>query len=213
MKVTEDMRADRDWLVQTHNRTVGASEADSKVAWNDLSEAGWADVFARISGTWRLFDDQRRPTNRMPFRDRQALLQTCGVFKAGLVLAALDLWVASPDGARPPAAADLYALIAQPQAANSKTNLEPPCRRDQRPEALALVADIIARGRKACECCPAPMTLVRDDHDTLWCPDCGGVETGQADAATSPPDEPAADAELHDLGAVLRLRRVREAAA
>lgn len=212
MKVTEDMKADRDWLVQTHNRTAGGTDADTRIAWNDLSEAGWSDVFARISGTWRLFDDQRRPTNRMPFRDRHALLQTCGVFKAGLVLAALDLWVASPDGARPPAAADLYALIAQPQGAQGKANLEPPVRRDQRPEALAFVAGLISDGRKVCECCPAPMTLVRDEHDTLWCPNCGGIEMGQADAATAGPEEPDADVELRDLGAVIRLRRVREAA-
>jgi hypothetical protein len=131
------------------------------------------------------------------------------VFKAGQVLAALDLWIASPDGRNPPAAADVFQLIAQPQGVTSKTNLDPPLRRDQRPEALALVADLIARGERVCECCPAPMTLVRDEHDTLWCPDCSGIETGQADAASAGPDEPAADAELHDLGAVLRLRRIR----
>lgn len=209
MKITEDMKADRDELVRIFNRTVGGTDADVKVAWTDLSEMGWSDVFSRMSGTWQWWSDTGRPANRMPFRDCHALLQTCGVFRASLVLSALELWVASPDGSKPPKPADLYRLIANPQEVTSKTNLDPPVRRDQRPEVLSLVADLIGRGERVCECCPAPMTLVRDDHDTLWCPTCGGIETGQADAATAGPDEPAVDAELHDLGAVLRLRRVR----
>lgn len=210
MKVTEDMKADRDWLIQTHNRTVGGTQADTQVAWNDLAEAGWTDVFGRISGTWRQFDDNRRPTNRMPFRDQRALLQTCGVFKAPLVLSALDLWIASPDGARQPSPADLFQLIAQPQARDGAANLEPVLRRDQRPEVLAFTADLIANGEPICECTPAPATLVRDTHDVLWCPDCAGIEAGQADAATAGPNEPAADVDVHDLTAVLRLKRVRQ---
>lgn len=216
MKVTEDMRDDRDWLVQTLNRTVGGSQADTKVAWSDLGEAGWTDVFARISGTWTQFEDSGRPTNRMPFRSCAALLQVCGVFKAGLVLAALDLWVASPDGARQPSPADLFQLIAQPQSAREgAANLPHDLRRDQQPEVLALVSSMVADGEPVCDCSRAPMTLVMDARGCLFCPECAGIEAGQALAADDHlrPFVPGPDTPVEELSAILRLKRIRGARA
>lgn len=211
MKVTEDMKADRDWLVQTLNRTAGGSLDDQKVAWADLKEAGWADVFGRISGTWTQFDDSGRPTNRIPLRACSSLLQACGVFKAGLVLSALDLWIASPDGQRQPSPADLYHVIANPRANEGAVNQPQDPRRDQQPEVLSLVADWIARGEPVCECKVAPPNLVQDDRGVLYCPDCAGIERGQADQADEHvnPAEPDDLVPIHDLSAVLRLKKMR----
>lgn len=207
MSVTEDMRADRDYLLDAHARTVGH---DRQTAWSDLTDSGWSDVFARISGTWTQFDDNGRPCNRMPFRNQRALLQTVGVFKAAKVLAALELWVASRDGGRQPSPADLFQLIAGPGDRDGQTNQPPKLRPDQQPEVLSFVASLIARGELVCECHPAPANLVIDDRGVLWCPDCSGIEVGQADAAREHVDpSPEPDVAIHDLSAVLRLKKVR----
>lgn len=210
MKVTEDMHADRDWLVRTHSLTASAGIAEKREAWRDLEESGWATVFARISGTWTQFDDNGRPCNRMPFRSQAALLHTVGVFKADQVLAALDLWIASPDGVRQPSPAELYHSIAQPTA-GSGVNQPPRLRPDQQPHVLSFVVSLLDGGESVCECRPAPMQFVIDAHGVLWCPDCAGIEVGQADQAREFADPVSeADVAFADLGAVVRLRRVRE---
>lgn len=185
MKVTDDMRADRDWLVQTLQRTVGGDQDAAKVAWIDLREAGWSDVFDRISGTWTQFTDTGKPTNRIPFRSSLALLQTCGVFKASQVMAALEIWIASPDGGTCPQPADLYGLIAG-RSKDPVQNARPGCRPESRPEVLSLVADLIGRGvEDRCECSPRPtgVNFVMDERSVIYCPMCAGIEAGQATEA------------------------------
>lgn len=194
MNITEDMREDCRFLVQTLNRTAGGDREAARIAWTDLAEAGWVDVFARISGTWQQFDDRGKPTERMSFRKQAALLQTCGVFKATQVLAALDVWVASADGAFPPDPAALYGLIAG-RSKDPVQNAKPGCRPESRPEVLALVADLLGRGvEDACECSPRPsgVNYVMDDRSVIYCPVCAGIESGQAyeaDLHVSPWDD------------------------
>ena len=185
MKITEDMRADRDHLVETLQRTMGGDQGDAKIAWGDLRESGWADVFQRISGTWQQFTDQGRPTNRMPWGACLALLQTCGVFRASQVMAAIEVWIASADGGNPPQPADLFGLIAG-RSRDPVQNAKPGCRPESRPEVLALVADLIGRAvEDRCECHPRPtgVNFVMDERSIIFCPICAGIEAGQANEA------------------------------
>ena len=184
-RITEDMREDARWLVQTLNRTVAGDRDAARVAWTDLAEAGWVDVFARISGTWQQFDDRGKPTERLSFRKQHALLLTCGVFKASQVMAALEVWIASPDGSFPPDPAALYGLIAG-RSKDPVQNAKPGCRPESRPEVLALVADLIGRGvEDCCECSPRPtgVNFVMDERSIIFCPVCAGIEAGQATEA------------------------------
>lgn len=91
------------------------------------------------------------------------------------------------------------------------TNQPPQVRPDQETSALLVVMERLRAGEAVCECRPAPATLVIDNAGVLHCPDCAGIEVGQADQArehASPdPDDTVA---FMDLGAVIRLRRVRE---
>ena len=214
MRITEDMRADRDQLVQTLQRTLGGDQGDARVAWGDLSEAGWADVFGRISGTWQQFTDHGKPTNRMPFRACLALLQTCGVFRASQVTAALEVWIASPDGGNPPQPADLFGLIAG-RSRDPVQNARPGCRPESRPEVLALVADLIGRGvEDRCECSPRPtgVNFVMDERSIIFCPVCAGIEQGQATEAdyhVTPFDD--GRDEPMSVSATVMLRRARAA--
>ncbi len=185
MKITEDMREDCRWAVQTLNRTASGDQEERRIAWGDLQEAGWVDVFARISGTWQQFDDRGRPTERLSFRKQHALLQTCGVFRASQVLAALDVWIASQDGAFPPDPAALYGLIAG-RSKDPVQNARPGCRPESRPEVLALVTDLIGRGAEdPCRCYPRPtgVNYVMDERSVIFCPICAGIEQGQATEA------------------------------
>lgn len=185
MRITEDMQADRDQLVRTLQRTVGGDQADAQVAWNDLRESGWADVFQRISGTWQQFTDTGRPTNRMPWGACLALLQTCGVFRASQVQAAIEVWIASPDGGNPPQPADLFGLIAG-RTRDPVQNARPGTAVWFRPETLSLVTDLIGRGvEDRCDCHPRPtgVNFVMDERSVIYCPVCAGIEAGQATEA------------------------------
>ena len=214
MKITEDMREDCRFLVQTMNRTQGADAEERRIAWGDLAEAGWTDVFGRISGTWRQFDSNQRPTERMSFRKCAALLQTCGVFKASQVMAALEVWIASPDGSYEPSPADLYGLIAG-RSKDPVQNARPGCRPESRPEVLALVADLIGRGvEDCCECSPRPtgVNFVMDERSIIFCPVCAGIEAGQATEAdyhVTPFDD--GRDEPMSISAAVMLRRARAA--
>lgn len=212
MKITEDMREDGRWLVQTLNRTQGADPEDRKIAWGDLSAAGWTDVFQRMSGTWRQFDHNQRPTERMSFRKCAALLQTCGVFKASQVQAALEIWIASPDGGYEPSPADLYGLIAG-RSSDPVQNAKPGCRPESRPEVLSLVAELIGLGTEdVCDCRPRPtgVNFVMDERSVIFCPICAGIEQGQATEAEyhAEPFDDGRD-EPQDISSTVLLRRAR----
>lgn len=213
-RITADMDQDRRWLVQTLNRTQSADGEERRIAWTDLSEAGWVDVFGRISGTWQQFDDRGKPTERLSFRKQAALLQTCGVFKAGQVIAALEIWIASQDGAFPPDPAALYGLIAG-RSKDPVQNARPGCRPESRPEVLSLVADLIGRGvEDRCECSPRPtgVNFVMDERSVIFCPVCAGIEQGQATEAdyhVTPFDD--GRDEPMSVSATVMLRRARAA--
>lgn len=212
MRITDDMKADRDWLVQTLNRTMGGDQADAKVAWTDLREAGWCDVFDRIAGTWKQFTDSQRPTNRLPFRKAHGILSTCGMFQASQVMAAIEVWVQSTEGQHEPDPAALFGLIAG-RSAGPVQNAKPGCRPESRPEVLSLVADLIGRGvEDACNCHPRPSGLnyVMDDRSVIYCPVCAGIEQGQATEAEYHA-EPFDDGreEPQSVSAVVLLRRAR----
>ena len=214
MKITEDMRADRDHLVETLQRTMGGDQGDAQIAWNDLRESGWADVFQRISGTWQQFTDQGRPTNRMPWGACLALLQTCGVFRASQVMAAIEVWIASADGGNPPQPADLFGLIAG-RSRDPVQNARPGTAVWFRPETLKLVAELIGLGTEdPCDCLLAgrgnPPSIVLDDRGILWCPVCAGIEVGQvteADLHVTPWDD--GRDEPQDITATELLRQAR----
>lgn len=102
-------------------------------------------------------------------------------------------------------------LMAQQRPDRAQATNQPPgVRPDQEASALIVVMERLRAGEPVCECRPAPATLVIDSAGVLHCPECAGIEVGQADAArehASPtPEEGVA---FRDLGAVIRLRRVR----
>lgn len=215
MKITEDMRADRDHLVKTLQRTMGGDQGDAQIAWGDLRESGWADVFGRISGTWQQFTDSGKPTNRMPFRSCLALLQTCGVFRSTQVLAAIEVWIASPDGGNPPTPADLFGLIAG-RSSGPVQNAKPRPRPESRPEVLSLVADLIGRGvEDRCDCRPRPtgVNFVMDERSVIFCPLCAGIEAGQAHEAELHVDPWDDSGEVREVPASELLRMARKAKA
>jgi hypothetical protein len=56
-------------------------------------------------------------------------------------------------------------------------------RSDQTPRAYAAVRAFVGTGSEVCECFPRPTTVEINHDGVLRCPDCGGLEPGQVDAA------------------------------
>ena len=177
---------------------------------DDLRAIGWLGVFETIESGWTIFENGR-PADRLPYQERLAWVSLLGHLDARVVRAGLREWTATEQGAHCPKPGEFASMLSgRTKGDPSPTNLPQKRRPDQQPEVLTFVASLIDGGEPVCECHPAPPQLVIDDRGVLWAPCCAGIETGQVDQArefVSPSVEP--DVAIHDLPAVLRLRKIR----
>lgn len=206
---SEDLVSDR--TVEQDERRDHAIAAVRDRMTDDLEAIGWAGVFRSIEAGWRVFADGR-PVDRLPMNERLAWVSLLGHLPAETVRAALRQWPATEQGAHCPKPAELASmLMAQQRPREQATNQPPRTRPDQEASALLVVMERLRAGESVCECSPAPVSLVIDSAGVLHCPDCAGIEQGQADQAREFADPvPEGDVAFADLGAVVRLRRVRQ---
>lgn len=176
---------------------------------DDLRAIGWLRVFETIEAGWTIFDGGK-PSRSLPMSERLAWVSLLGHLEASVVQSALRIWPETEQGAYCPKPAELANMLSGRGSKRdpAPTNQAQDLRRDQRPEVLTYVADLVARGEPVCECAPAPMTLVQDSTHVLFCPECSGIEAGHADQALEQ-QHPTPVTEFRDLNAVMRLKKVR----
>ena len=166
-----------------------------------LSEMGWGRVFSAILNRFQRYGSQ----TVMSGNESLAWLELLGDRDPASVLSALDIWAGGTS--EPPKPADILGLLSR-KSERVGPDTENRLRLDNNPATLAIVADYIARGEHVCECRPAPMTLVQESTGVLHCPECAGIEAGQADQAYEL-EHPTPVTEFRDLSAVMRLKKVR----
>ncbi len=172
-----------------------------------LSEMGWGRVFAAIIHRFQRYGSQ----STLGGQESLAWLEVLGDRDPDAVVAAIDIW-AGDGNSQAPKPADILALLTH-KTERHGPDTENRLRLDNNPATLRLVHDQLVAGEHVCDCSPSPATLVQDAKGILFCPNCAGIETGQAIQARELFEEdlePAPDVELHDLTAVVRLHRVRQ---
>lgn len=177
---------------------------------DDLRETGWAQVFATIEAGWTLFRDGK-PASHLDHTERLAWVSLLGHHPASTIQAALRMWPATDSGQHCPKPAEVANMLAAHHAPVRPNSPHLALRPDQQPATLTLVANLLAtKAEQMCDCAIASSELVIDERGVLWCPVCGGIEVGQAEAALElicpPPPSP-----VRELGSLVSLSIAREA--
>lgn len=174
-----------------------------------LGEMGWGRVFGAILHRFQRYGAQ----GSLGGQESLAWLELLGDREPDSVLAAMDLW-AGDGNSQAPKPADILALLTHKHERHGP-DTENRLRLDNNPATLHLVYEQLAAGEHECECSPAPATLVMDANGILFCPQCAGIEFGQACQAREQHDPTPIgdDVPVHDLHAVVRLKKVRQSRA
>ena len=154
--------------------------------WAELGRLGWNRVFDQLASIFTVFDAVGRPTESLSRHQQAGYLGALGHFEAGVVESAVGEWLAKGES-RLPRPADLNALLVSASPAIEERPRK--IRRDLTDDSLGAVARAHANGEPICACLPPSRNMKVDAAGVIRCPECGGLETGQAETALGGPDE------------------------
>jgi hypothetical protein len=139
---------------------------------NEIAALGWYPIFEALGRMW---------AKRLDKLDRLAYASAVGDRDPKDVLDAI-LNKARDGGIWRPTPSELAGLTRRGSATNTVALSLPDYRL---PETLRLVAEMLIEGAYVCECKGRSFSYEKTVKGVLMCPQCGGLEPGQADDAVA----------------------------
>jgi hypothetical protein len=139
---------------------------------NEIAALGWYPIFEALARMW---------SKRLDKLDKLAYATVLGDRDAKDVLDAI-LNKARDGGIWRPTPGELAGLTRSRSASNMVALSLPDYRQ---PDTLRLVGDMLVEGAYVCECKARSVSYEKTVKGVLMCPQCGGLEPGQAEEAVA----------------------------